>query len=248
MSTSMQEETAVTVSKRALRRVLVAGMAVVTGAGLAAEILKSALRLKGDRGAVPIFSLSYEQNIPTWYSSSLLLACSLLLFLIAAGTKRAGAPHVNHWRGLGVGFLYISLDEVASLHEYTGWLKLGGVLYFSWVIPAAVVVLVIGVSYIKFLKHLPGPTRARFLLAGAIYVGGAVGMELPLGYWTERHGTNNFGYAAIDWVEESLEILGLTLFLLSLIDYLGVKGIRLGFAPPLSRAQRPRGSPRRAGP
>jgi hypothetical protein len=235
MTTSAQDETAVTVSKSVLRRVLFAGMALVTGAGLAAEILKSTLRLRGNRGAVPIFSLSYEQNIPTWYSSSLLLACSLLLFLIASATKRAGDPHVNHWRGLALGFLYISLDEVASLHEYTGWLKLGGLLYFSWVIPAAVVVIVIGVSYLKFLKHLPGPTRARFLIAGAIYVGGAVGMELPLGYWTERHGTNNFGYAAIDWVEESLEILGLTLFLLSLIDYLGLKRVRLGFATPPTR-------------
>jgi hypothetical protein len=138
---------------------------------------------------------------------------------------------VNHWRGLALGFLYISLDEVASIHEHAHFFKLGGVLYFSWVIPAVIVVALVGVSYVRFLKHLPGSTRARFLLAGAIYVGGAVGMELPLGYWTDLHGTNNFGYAAIDWVEESMEILGVTLFLLSLVDYLGARGAALAFAP-----------------
>lgn len=237
---------AVPISRRSLRLGLALGMAAVTGAGLAAEILQAALHLRGDRGLVPMFSLSYEQNIPTWYSSSLLLACSVLLFLIAAATKREGGPRVNHWRALGLGFLYISLDEVASIHEHAGWLRLGGVLYFSWVIPAAIVVALVGASYLRFLQHLPPATRARFLLAGAIYVGGAVGMELPLGYWTERYGSNNFVYGAIDWVEESMEILGVTLFLLALVDYLGARRACLAFpAPPAGPAPGPgaEGSP-----
>jgi hypothetical protein len=61
-------------------------------------------------------------------------------------------------------------------------------------------------------------------------------MELPLGYWTERSGTNNFVYGALDWVEESMEILGVTLFLLSLVDHLRARGVRLRFESELERA------------
>jgi hypothetical protein len=204
-------------------------MGIVTSAGLLAEILKAALWLRGDRGLVPIFSLSYEGNVPTWYTSLLLFATAALLFVIGAEARKSRAPFGAHWYALGAGFLYISMDEVVSLHEHAGWLRLGGVLYFSWVIPAAVVVALVGLSYLRFLMHLQRKTRIRFIVAGAIYVGGAVGMELPLGYWTERAGTNNFVYGAIDWVEESMEILGVTLFLLSLVDHLRDRGVRLLF-------------------
>lgn len=206
-------------------------MGLVTAAGLAAEILKSTLKLKGDRGFVPVFSLSYEGNVPTWYTSLILFSAAALLFLIAAEARESRAPFALHWLVLGAGFLFISMDEVVSLHEQTGWLRLRGVLYFSWVIPAAVVVLLVGLSYLRFLKHLPPRTRIRFLIAGAIYVGGAVGMELPLGYWTEMAGTNNFVYGAIDWVEESMEILGVTLFLLALVDHLRDRGVELRLGP-----------------
>jgi hypothetical protein len=223
---SVQE---ITLSRPRLAVGLGVGLSLVSFAGLLAEILKSALNLKEDRGLVPIFSMSYEQNVPTWYSSLLLFSTGALLFLIGADAKKSRAAFATHWYALGVGFFCISMDEVASLHEYAGWLRLGGVLYFSWVIPAAIVVALVGLSYLRFLKHLDPKTRLRFLIAGAIYVGGAVGMELPLGYWTERAGTNNLVYGLIDWVEESMEILGVTLFLLALVDHLRARDVRLRF-------------------
>jgi len=226
----------VALARPRLALVLGVGMGIVTAAGLLAEILQAALRLKGNRGLVPVFSLSYEENVPTWYSSILLFATGALLLLIGAEARKSRAPFGFHWYALAAGFFYISMDEVVSIHEHAGWLRLGGVLYFSWVIPAAVVVAIVGLSYIRFLKHLPPKTRLRFLVSGAIYVGGAVGMELPLGYWTERSGTNNFVYGALDWVEESMEILGVTLFLLSLVDYLRARGVRLRFESELERA------------
>ena len=67
-------------------------------------------------------------------------------------------------------------------------------------------------SYWRFLGHLPPTTRFRFILAGAVFVGGALGVELILGYWTDLHGSSNLGYAIIDWVEESMEMTGVGLF------------------------------------
>ncbi|MGK3991364.1 hypothetical protein WME99_50410 [Sorangium sp. So ce136] len=222
----------ITLPRARLRGAMFAVMAAVAGAGLAVEVLKPILRLKSRSGVVPLLSLSYEQNVPTWYTSSLLLACSLLLAVIATGARRVGAgAFARHWWGLAAAFLTISLDEVVELHEAaSSWLELGGVLYFSWVIPAAVVVAVFALAYLRFLSHLPRDTRNRFLLSGCIYVAGALVLELPLGYWTEQAGSDNLVYALIDFVEESLEMLGVNLFLLSLVDHLGAQGWTIGFS------------------
>jgi hypothetical protein len=80
---------------------------------------------------------------------------------------------------------------------------------------------VFAASYLKFLFHLPMKTRVKVAVAGALYVGGALGVELPLGLWTERHGELNFGWAIIDMAEESMEIAGSSLFLFALLEYLG---------------------------
>ena len=63
---------------------------------------------------------------------------------------------------------------------------------------------------------------------------GALLMELPLGYWTEQYGTENFGYALIDWVEETLEMAGVSVFPLALLDYLTTPaaGLTLTFVRP----------------
>ncbi|HYX90280.1 MAG TPA: hypothetical protein VE782_01860, partial [Myxococcaceae bacterium] len=63
--------------------------------------------------------------------------------------------------------------------------------------------------------------RWQFILAGALYVGGALVMELPLGWWYERAGDANLVYAAIDHLEETLEMIGASLFLSALVEELG---------------------------
>jgi hypothetical protein len=118
-------------------------------------------------------------------------------------------------------FFYLSLDEAIEIHEHLGgFFGTGGVLYFDWVIPAGAAVLVLGAVYLPFLRRLPARTRARFLLAGALYVGGALLVELPLGWWTERAGDDNPVYAAIDLVEETLELAGASVFVLALRQHL----------------------------
>jgi hypothetical protein len=222
----------ITLSRAAIRRAVSVTTALVAGAGLLVEVLKPALGLRSRSGVVPMFSLSYEQNVPTWYASALLLACALLLALSALGARQARAGYVRHWGLLAVGFLYISLDETVGIHEGVGqFFHLGGVFFFGWVIPAGLLVLGLGLTFLRFLAHLPKQTRVEFVVAGAIYVGGAVLLELPLGYWTEREGSDNFVYAAIDWVEESMELVGVNLFLLSLLSHLGAQRYRIGFAP-----------------
>jgi hypothetical protein len=220
-------------SPRRLARGLWWTTASVALAGLAAELLP---RVWAGAPAWPtaLLSLSYEGNLPTWYATVLLFGCGLLLELCALHARRAGAPHPRRWALLGWLFFYISLDEAVELHEHLGGLlELHGVLYFSWIVPAAIVVALLGVAYLPFVRDLPARTRRRFVLAGVLYVGGALFMELPLGWWTERAGEGSLGYALLDVVEESLELAGATLFLGALLDYLSTRAllVRLGEEP-----------------
>jgi hypothetical protein len=212
----------VTVSAAAVRRILVGVTIVVCLVGLAVELLRHLGEL--DHAALSMWSLSYEGNMPSWYASVLPLVCAGLLAWISAGE----AQDRGYWRALALGFLYISIDEAVGLHELLSLLfDTEGVLHFGWVIPAAGVVLVVGLAFVGFLRRLDRPTARRFVLAGGLYVGGAVACELPLGWWTEHHGDDSLGYALIDWVEETLEYVGLTLFAATLLGRLGGRGLRV---------------------
>jgi hypothetical protein len=204
----------------AVRRVLWVLLAVVSGLGLTAELVRYLWEGSALAGVAPLFSLSEEGNVPTWYASALLLTCSLVLLLIAGAATQARARHRGHWWFLALAFSYISLDETVTLHEHLNdWFPRQGIFYFSWVIPVGVALCVMALAYVPFLRGLPARTRRQFLVAGIIYVGGALLTELPLGYWTVRVGEDNLGYSLIDFVEETLELSGATLFLLALLEY-----------------------------
>ncbi len=218
--------------ERTIKRTLLSATGAVSLLGLIAELVHQ-LVPSSPSPILPMLSLSVEGNFPTWYSSLLLAGCGLLLLVIAAGAGKSGGRFHRHWAFLGVIFFYMSLDEAVELHEQLGELvELHGVLYFSWVVPAGIIVLLLGLSYLRFLKHLPGQTRWRFVIAGVLYVGGALVLELPLGWWAERAGRHNLVYGLIDWVEETMEIFGASLFLISLLRHLREHYGELRLAPP----------------
>ncbi len=203
------------ISAPAVRRVLVLATVFFCVVGLAVELLRHVGGL--DHAALSLWSLSYEGNMPSWYASVLPLICAGLLAWIAAGE----ATDRPHWRALALGFVYISIDEAVGLHELLGELfDTEGVLHFGWVIPAAAIVLTVGVTFLGFLRRLDPTTARRFIRAGGLYVTGAVLFELPLGWWTEQHGADSLGYALIDWCEETLELTALTAFAATLLGRL----------------------------
>jgi hypothetical protein len=200
-----------------LGRWLVFAIAIVSGLGLAVEIAHATIGV--NEQVLVHLSLSFEGNVPTWFSSSLLLGCAIAAGAIAHEVP-PGARWRRHWWGIAIVLGYVSMDEAAEIHEHLGGLiGTHGILYFDWVIPAAGVLAILAVVYWPFMRALPRPTRNRLLLAAAIYIGGAAGMELPLGWWAERHGSEGLGYALIDWVEETMEMCGATIALLALIAH-----------------------------
>jgi hypothetical protein len=199
-----------------LRRRLLYGVALVAGLGLVIEVWHARAASELVDALLPKLSLSYESNVPTWFSSSVLLACA-----VAAGVIANDRPAWHrHWWGITAMLAWMSLDEAAEIHEHLGGLiGTTGVLYFDWVIPAAGVVAAVAVIYWPFVRALAPRSRTRLVIAAAVYLGGALVMELPLGWWTEQRGTEGLGYGLIDWVEETLEMVGAVLALVALIAH-----------------------------
>jgi len=183
-----------------------------------------------------------EANIPTWYSSATLFACGILLAAITARVNRRNGRYVDHWAWLSAIFCILSIDELAQLHEHLGRLHsiwhTHGLFYFAWVIPGAAFVALVGLAYVPFLAHLAAKTRWRFMVAGAIYVGGALGVEALGGWRAETHGMNNMTHSVVATVEEVMEMTGVAIFLVALMRELAGEGrpLELAIGAPESAA------------
>lgn len=187
-------------------------------------------------GRFLIFNVNGERNIPAWFSTGMLLSCSALLALIACVKKARSDRHVLLWQLLALTFLFLSVDEAASIHERLN--KLGSILpdnpllYFAWVAPALVFVVIYGVLNLRLLADLPVRIRILFLVAGGIYVGGALGVEMIAGYYLSFRHRHDLAYSIITVFEETLEMCGAIVFIYALMTYinLDMNHIRIYFS------------------
>lgn len=163
-----------------------------------------------------IFDVDEEDSFPTWYSSMALGLTAVVLAWHAWGNRaRAQQEGLIAWRGLAVGFLLLSVDEIAGVHE-----TLNTVTDFSWAVPGAGLCLVLGLIYLRFLWGLPRRTAVAFIIAGAVFVGGAVGVELLTEPFEENDALDTLPYNIWTAVEESMEMGGVLLFLNALLKHM----------------------------
>lgn len=175
-------------------------------------------------GLLAAFSLGAENNFPTYFSTLALFACSALLAAIATGESRKGGNRPAYWFALSAIFLFLSMDEMMSIHErlsepVKALVGETDVFHYAWVLPYGVLVVIFVAAFSRFLILLPRRTALLFVLAGALYVGGAVGFETLSGYHYSLSGSKGITYVALQTMEEILEISGTILFLYALADY-----------------------------
>ena len=97
-----------------------------------------------------------------------------------------------------------------------------GLFHYAWIIPGIIAVVVLVVAYLKFLAHLPKKTRLLFIASGVLYVAGAIGFESVTGLFVESDGTRGGTmWELIATLEELFEMLGIVLFIYTLLDYIG---------------------------
>jgi hypothetical protein len=170
-----------------------------------------------------LFNLNKEFNVPTLFSSLLLFFGAALLSLIAFHNKRS--RYFIYWLGLAAIFLFLSVDEGAQIHESIikatrRQFNASGLFRSSWVIPYAIFVVTVFVVYLKFLFHLPTRIRWLFLIAGSMYVAGAMGFEMiAANDWEQTKKIDAFT-VTLETLEETLEMTGILIFIYALLAYL----------------------------
>ena len=225
----MPKNNSLVLSNKSIYNSLLIMACMLVVASVAGQVMKYIVGHPTVYGLVPLFNVSQEQNIPTLFSVLLLITCSTLLSLIFYLHHRQETGLKMYWATLATGFVYLAIDEFTELHENVGILfkpLIGsyshGLLYYSWVIPAFALIIFLAVFYSSFLFKLPKTTRVNFIVAGIIYITGLIGIEMLGGHYHELHGRQNLTYSLISTLEESLEMLGLILFIRALLDYLSV--------------------------
>lgn len=181
------------------------------------------------------FGLDREGNIPTLFSALILFLAGGLLYLIYREAKARKQKHaVSHWLVLSFAFIFLGVDEATRIHEFIADLMralsvrpLPGFLKHAWVIPYVILLGGAGVHYLRFILQLPARTRNQFLVAGAVYVGSALGLEMIEGIVEVSKGEDSLLVLQLQTVEETLEMLSVILFNYALLQYLGNKKLEL---------------------
>jgi len=178
------------------------------------------------RNMVRYFDFNLENNFPAYFSVLLLAFSAFLLFIIYAANRTKKGGRANYWFVLGLLFVFLSIDECIQIHEHIAELvrpklssDISGLLYWSWVVVYAVLVVVVVVSFLRFVFDLPKATRNLFFLSGVMFVSGALGMELLEGYFYKL-GYGHILNRMLFCLEELLEMGGVTVFIYALLNYI----------------------------
>jgi hypothetical protein len=199
------------------------------------QIIRFATDNDGLFGLLNAFSLGSDTSIPAYYSALIVLMCGVLASVIATGTARRSDPDLLHWIGLAAVFLFLSIDEMLAYHEKLAEptrdaLNTSGILFYAWVIPYGAAGLVFLAAYVPFLRRLPPRTAKLFLLAGIVYVSGAIGLEMVGSNILESEGSRNVSFVAFQTIEECLEMTGIIIFIFALAEHAVARFGRVGVA------------------
>jgi hypothetical protein len=176
-----------------------------------------------------LLNVSTEQTLPTLFASLGLLVLSVLAWSVGSVQGRQGG---SPWWGRVAAAVpaFMAVDEFLMLHERmidpmrrllgTG----GGWLYYTWVVPGFVlIVVVIAVGY-RWLGSLGRVARRRTLLGAAVFVTGAVVLEVLAGRLVDGGSSSPTAWSVLNTlssIEEFLEMAGVAV---------AAEGLLLGLA------------------
>jgi hypothetical protein len=168
-----------------------------------------------------------EGTVPYVYSTVQLLVAAVLIGVTGNLHRLKGEPW-RMWMVLAAGFVYLAIDEACQIHEdfsikpLERWLGVDGTGYFfyEWIVSAGACVLVAGAAFVPFILRLPRTTRIEFAFSAAFFLGGAFGMEALGGKYAEINGEFEAGTIIYVTIEETLEMIGIGFFVVSMLRYM----------------------------
>ncbi len=211
---------------------LVRWLSLLAGCLLIADGVFLCLRhgLNHDRvyGLARLFDFDLEFNIPSLFSTFLIIL-NALLFLALARAEKHAARAAKVWYGLAGVFFFLALDEGCGLHEgliepVRAGLNLSGAFHFAWIVPYGLAVIILGAVVLPTFLRLPRRLLAWFVLAAAAYLTGAIGMEMLSGWRLDAlGGSQDAIYGVMVAVEEGLEMAGQIVLSYALMSMLAAR-------------------------
>lgn len=187
-------------------------------------------RFGGLNRTMRLFELDEEANLPTWFSSITLFTAAMLSAGIALVERSRRPQDTRYWLLLCTGFVYLSVDELAMLHDKFGGtlarvlgVQAHGWLTYVWVVPALIGIGVVGLFLLGFVRRLPRRVLRYSVLAGICYVGGAIGCEMISASLVAAQGESalkSVPYLIEVVVEETLEMSGVAIWIYAQLLYL----------------------------
>lgn len=177
--------------------------------------------------AIHEFHLDDERNLPTYFSMSLMITSAILMVIIGIYNWVNKKGDVWHWLLLALIFCFMSVDEYKEYHEQLGVMinnyhQMHGFLAFAWYIPVIPALVVLFFAYLRFLKSLPKKIMNNIILGGVMFVGGAIGFKSVGSELINETTVTFFQFVMLANVEETVELLGLMIFIRALLSYIAL--------------------------
>ena len=134
-------------------------------------------------GLLSLFDMQEEQSIPNVLSTAGLLAASLTAWLIVHVNPMGNPRVARGWRVVAAILLFLAIDEGAGMHDRLAGVGQAafdthGIFFIGWILPYLLLLGITGLVLLPVALSMPSRTRLRLIVAGAIYIGAAMGMEM----------------------------------------------------------------------
>ena len=171
------------------------------------------------------FNFNHENNIPSFFSSILLLLASFLLWFVYK-TSVVTDKDRSRWLLLSGIFVFLTLDEAVKIHErLERAIRLvlpndaDGFLAWTWIVPYTVFAIAVGLYNFRFVMRLPKPVRTKFIVAGIMYVFAAAGIESIEGYLMKATAEDPVVLMITTTIQEGLEMVSIIIFITGILQY-----------------------------
>lgn len=198
-----------TISERHVTRILLGVLVLLNVANVVS------IALGADDKGTRYLLLALESNPSTWFSSIQLGLAAVLALVVGHG--RADA---RNWGIVAALLAFLSLDEVATIHERLGGLPvLPGIGSRTWAGAGLLLVALVAWRLLPWALRLEPPLRFALVAGGLLFVAGAVGFEVLAGDWRVAHGEDGL-YWALTTAEEDFELVGVFVVVRLLLAHL----------------------------
>jgi hypothetical protein len=181
--------------------------------------------INGDANArmlYSLFNLGLDRNVPTVFGTFLWFFAAAISWNIWRGST---SPRLKTgWLSVCLLATFFTLDESLMIHErlmgpFRTLVPDIAFLRFAWVIPYGVATILIALLLSRFLFSLPRKTMLLIGFAGTIFVIGALGFEMLGARLVAENKDQSIEYALLYTIEETMEMVGVSVFIYALLDY-----------------------------